>query len=76
MASIVHQALYCWFGVGLGDTLLRGLLLSPLSLDSLNLPPGNMAGLKHRSLIAGHCFTFWKVTKTLSLANPKPKVDF
>ena len=24
----------------------------------------------HRSLVAGHCFNFWKVTKTLNLANP------
>ena len=24
----------------------------------------------HRSLVAGHCFTFWKVTLTLNLANP------
>ena len=26
----------------------------------------------HRSLVAGHCFTFWIVTKTLNLANPRP----
>ena len=30
----------------------------------------------HRSLVAGHCFMFWKVTKTLNLANPRPKVGF
>ena len=30
----------------------------------------------HRSLVAGHCFTLWKVTKTLNLANPRPKVGF
>lgn len=29
----------------------------------------------HRSLVTGHCFTFWKVTKTLSLANPRPKTN-
>ena len=34
------------------------------------------AGLNHRSLISGHCFTFWKVTLTLNLANPRPKVGF
>ena len=26
----------------------------------------------HRSFVAGHCFTFWKVTKTFNLANPSP----
>ena len=30
----------------------------------------------HRSLAAGHCFTFWKVAKTLNLANPRPNVGF
>ena len=34
------------------------------------------AGLKHSSLIAGHCFTFWKVTKTLNLANLGLRLDF
>ena len=30
----------------------------------------------HRSLVAGHCFMFWKVTKTVNLANPRPKLGF
>ena len=30
----------------------------------------------HRSLDSGHCFTFWKVTVTLNLANSRPKVGF
>ena len=36
----------------------------------------NLVGLRHRSLDAGHCFTFWKVTVTLNLANPRPKTNF
>ena len=34
------------------------------------------ASLKHWSLDAGHSFSFWKVTLTLNLANPRPKVGF
>ena len=32
----------------------------------------------HKSLVADHCFTFWKVTLTLtlSLVNQRPKVSF
>ena len=38
------------------------------SLSINNITAVEPVGLKHRSLDAGHCFTFWKVTVTINLA--------
>ena len=41
------------------------------------LPGGSKIQMTfHRSLVAGHCFTFSKVTKILNLADPRPKIGF